>query len=86
LDPTGHYAEHSGYFETTEYLSTVDRTKETTYYDSVSGKPLFIAPRFENVNYLYCFFSRNLVDVNHHCIVLSRLTQRTLLRRILERK
>jgi hypothetical protein len=45
-DPAGHYAEHSGYFETTEYLATVDRTKETTYYDSVSGKPLFIAPRF----------------------------------------
>jgi peptide methionine sulfoxide reductase MsrB len=23
----------------------VDRTGETTYYDSVSGKPLFVAPR-----------------------------------------
>ena len=40
-----HYAEHSGYFETVAYLDTVDRTKETTYYDSVTGKPLFIAPR-----------------------------------------
>lgn len=26
-------------------MDEVDRERETTYYDSVSGKPLFIAPR-----------------------------------------
>eukprot|EP00466_Bigelowiella_natans_P010351 jgi/Bigna1/52859/estExt_Genewise1Plus.C_120119 len=40
-----HYAEYSGYFRTTKWLSEVDKTKETTYYDSVTGKPLFIAPK-----------------------------------------
>lgn len=40
-----HYAEHSGYFRTTTFMDEVDREKETTYYDSVSGKALFIAPR-----------------------------------------
>ena len=29
----------------TRWDKEVDKTKETTYYDSVSGKPLFIAPR-----------------------------------------
>ena len=40
-----HYAEYAGYFLSTSFLKEVDRTKETTYYDSVTGKPLFIAPR-----------------------------------------
>lgn len=40
-----HYAEHSGYWLTTNFLKEVDRKGETTFYDSVSGKPLFIAPR-----------------------------------------
>jgi peptide methionine sulfoxide reductase MsrB len=40
-----HYAEFAGYWATTNFLDEVDRTGETTYYDSVSGKPLFIAPR-----------------------------------------
>jgi peptide methionine sulfoxide reductase MsrB len=40
-----HYAEYAGYFLSTPFLKEVDRTKETTYYDSVTGKPLFIAPR-----------------------------------------
>ena len=44
-----HYAEHSGYFaakaSTSTFLEDVDRQGETTYYDSVSGRPLFIAPR-----------------------------------------
>ena len=26
-------------------ISKVDKTKEITFYDSVTGKPLFIAPR-----------------------------------------
>jgi len=40
-----HYAEFAGYWTTTNFLKEVDRTGETTYYDSVTGKPLFIAPR-----------------------------------------
>ena len=40
-----HYAEYAGYFLSTSFLKEVDRTKETTYYDSVTGKPLFVAPR-----------------------------------------
>jgi hypothetical protein len=40
-----HYAEHSGYWENTSFLTEVDKNGETTYYDSVTGKPLFIAPR-----------------------------------------
>lgn len=40
-----HYAEPSGYFESrTSFLQEVDRENPTTFYDSVSGKPLFIAP------------------------------------------
>ena len=47
-----HYAEHSGYafqlprtwYETATALGT-----EITYYDSVTGKPLFIAPRGRSV-------------------------------------
>jgi hypothetical protein len=41
---TRHYAEHSGYWESTNFLKEVDRNAVTTYYDSVSGKPLFKAP------------------------------------------
>merc|ERR1712086_128370 len=40
-----HYAEHSGYWKTTQYLKDVDRSKEVTYYDSVTGKALFVAPK-----------------------------------------
>eukprot|EP01052_Picozoa_sp_SAG31_P047811 SAG31_NODE_9732_length_1235_cov_2.771127_1_plen_193_part_00 len=36
-----HYAEHRGYFQGTKWLDEVDPTVVTTYYDSVSGKPLF---------------------------------------------
>merc|ERR1712146_787572 len=39
-----HYAEHSGYFRKTSFLSQVDKKGMTTYYDSVTGQPLFIAP------------------------------------------
>ena len=39
-----HYAEHKGYAKGTRWLETVDPTAVTTYYDSVSGKPLFRAP------------------------------------------
>ena len=41
-----HYAEYKGYFiRSTSFLSEEDGTKEITFYDSVTGKPLFIAPR-----------------------------------------
>lgn len=40
-----HLAEHSGYFKGTSWLDDIDPEVETTYFDSVSGKPLFIAPR-----------------------------------------
>ena len=43
-----HYAEYSGYAWTTDWVSEMkalpDGT-EVTYYDAVTGKPLFIAPR-----------------------------------------
>ena len=39
-----HYAEYGGYWKTTNFLKEVDRTVQTVYYDSVSGKPLFVAP------------------------------------------
>jgi peptide methionine sulfoxide reductase MsrB len=41
----GSYPQHAGYWETTNFLKEVDRTKETVYYDPVTGRPLFIAPR-----------------------------------------
>ena len=40
-----HYAESPGYYETTSYLKEVSRESETVYFDSVTGKPLFVAPR-----------------------------------------
>lgn len=40
-----HYAEHSGYFTETTFLSEENGEKEITFYDSVTGKPLYIAPR-----------------------------------------
>jgi len=39
-----HYAEYAGYWKTTDYLKEVSRTGPTVYYDSVTGKPLFVAP------------------------------------------
>ncbi|CAM9323441.1 unnamed protein product [Heterosigma akashiwo] len=40
-----HYAEHSGYAWQTNWLTDVDKSTETTYFDSNTGKPLFTAPR-----------------------------------------
>lgn len=41
-----HYAEHSGYFMGTSYVAEARKASgELTYYDSNSGKPLFVAPR-----------------------------------------
>mmetsp|Transcript_6004 Transcript_6004/g.6137 ORF Transcript_6004/g.6137 Transcript_6004/m.6137 type:complete len:217 (-) Transcript_6004:206-856(-) len=41
------FAEHAGYWDSREttFLADIDKTVETTYYDSVTGKALFIAPR-----------------------------------------
>jgi len=41
-----HYAEYAGYWKSTDFLQDVrEKNGEITYYDSVSGKPLFVAPR-----------------------------------------
>merc|ERR1711918_116076 len=41
-----HYAEFSGYWETTSFLSDgTTKQQEVTFYDSVTGKPCFVAPR-----------------------------------------
>eukprot|EP00419_Tripos_fusus_P022490 CAMPEP_0172724134 /NCGR_PEP_ID=MMETSP1074-20121228/85227_1 /TAXON_ID=2916 /ORGANISM="Ceratium fusus, Strain PA161109" /LENGTH=203 /DNA_ID=CAMNT_0013550509 /DNA_START=29 /DNA_END=640 /DNA_ORIENTATION=- len=42
-----HYAEYSGYFASVStYLKEIGaEDSEITYYDSVTGKPLFVAPR-----------------------------------------
>ena len=40
----GHYAEFSGYWETTSFLSEIDRSKPVHFYDSNTGKLLFTAP------------------------------------------
>ena len=38
-----HHAEQNGYWKRTRFLE--EAKGETTFYDSVSGKPLFVAPR-----------------------------------------
>ena len=38
------FAEYAGYWKQTNYLKEVSRDGPTTYYDSVTGKPLFVAP------------------------------------------
>lgn len=44
-----HYAEPAGYWETTSFLSDVSEAlrqgEEITFYDSNTGKPLFVAPK-----------------------------------------
>ena len=40
-----HYAEPSGSFTGTSFFAEANRSGETTFYDSVTGRPLFIAPR-----------------------------------------
>ena len=41
-----HYAEHSGYWQGTSFLKEESAASgEITFFDSVSGKPLFVAPR-----------------------------------------
>mmetsp|Transcript_29034 Transcript_29034/g.29378 ORF Transcript_29034/g.29378 Transcript_29034/m.29378 type:complete len:246 (+) Transcript_29034:56-793(+) len=39
------WAENYGYWLTTSFLKEENGDKEITFYDSVTGKPLFIAPR-----------------------------------------
>jgi len=38
------FAEYGGYWKQTQFLKEVSRTEPTTYYDSVTGLPLFRAP------------------------------------------
>ena len=41
-----HYAEHSGYWANIkEFFVEMEKNEEITFYDSVTGKPLFVAPR-----------------------------------------
>ena len=41
-----HYAEYSGYFRNVpQFLDECKKGQEIVYYDSVTGKPLFVAPR-----------------------------------------
>ena len=40
-----HYAEPSGSWVGTSFFKEADRAGETTFFDSVTGRPLFIAPR-----------------------------------------
>lgn len=51
-----HYAEHSGYAfkEGKTWISALKAAagKELTFYDSVTGKPLFVAPRGRSVDQL----------------------------------
>jgi hypothetical protein len=45
-----HYAEASGSFLATRYVAEVRGEGEMTYYDSNTGKPLFVAPRGRSFN------------------------------------
>mmetsp|Transcript_12655 Transcript_12655/g.12733 ORF Transcript_12655/g.12733 Transcript_12655/m.12733 type:complete len:197 (+) Transcript_12655:55-645(+) len=41
-----HYAEYAGYWSSTAFIEEASKaTDEITFYDSVTGKPLFIAPK-----------------------------------------
>lgn len=39
-----HYAEHAGYWQSTNFSKEVDKSEPTKYYDAVTGKHLFTAP------------------------------------------
>ena len=39
-----HFAEFSGYFRSTSWMKDVNKDEVTTYFDSVTGVPLFKAP------------------------------------------
>ena len=57
-----HFAEPSGYFEytrKTSFLTDISHDEEITFYDSVSGKPLYIAPRGRT-------FDQFLQESKHH--------------------
>ena len=40
-----HYAEHKGYLDTVDWIQHLNKEGTTTFYDSVTGKPLFEAPK-----------------------------------------
>lgn len=72
-----HYAEHSGYWETTKFLEEVDKEGETTFYDPVDGKPLFIAPRgrsfeeFKKESLSHGWPSFRDQEVRNPCVLLN---------------
>jgi hypothetical protein len=39
-----HFAEDSGYFRKTNFIAKQGPKDKTVFYDSVSGKPVFVAP------------------------------------------
>ena len=45
-----HLAEPRGAFQGTSWLPTVNHGRKVIYYDSVTGKPLFVAPRGRSFN------------------------------------
>jgi peptide methionine sulfoxide reductase MsrB len=45
-----HYAEHKRYWESTNFLKDIKEEEETIFYDSVTGKSLFIAPKGRSFN------------------------------------
>lgn len=45
-----HFAEHSGYWKTTSWKDDIAHGNEVTYRDSVTGKPLFVAPKGRSVD------------------------------------
>ena len=45
-----HFAEPAGYWKFTNFKREIARDGEVTFYDSVSGKPLFVAPRGRTMN------------------------------------
>mmetsp|Transcript_26436 Transcript_26436/g.34430 ORF Transcript_26436/g.34430 Transcript_26436/m.34430 type:complete len:161 (-) Transcript_26436:81-563(-) len=56
-----HYAEHGGYFETTSFIEearNMSTEGEITFYDSNTGKPLFVAPTGRTMED-FLFESRN---------------------------
>lgn len=43
---TRKYAENAGYWESTSFLASIQQAGEpVTFYDSVTGAPLFVAPQ-----------------------------------------
>ena len=72
------YAEYSGYWLTTDFLED-QKGRETTFYDAVTGSPLFVAPRVRarlivyELSYIYVI-RRLGSTVLYSCFVSCLLT------------